>query len=164
MKNVTRELIMTKRGCGTIILRQGVYSDGQKWYTITAHGIETSICNADAMNRTYHSYLANKWEVKTPESEKKVASPDKPTPKTPKPETRFIFCAESKKIWATEYDRRKREALQDILHLKGKEYHDARIKLEKQLKKDMRVWEAENCVEVNKMLRQKKAEADAIQQ
>ena len=163
----TREIIMSKRGCGTVILRQGVYSDGQKWYTITAHGIETSICNADAMNRTYHSYLADNWKVKTPESEKKVASPEKPAPKpeeTPKPETRFIYCKESRKIWATEYDRRKREALQKIINLKGQEYHDARIKMEEELKKEMRAWESENAVEVNKMLRQRKAEADAIQQ
>jgi hypothetical protein len=161
----TREIIMSKRGCGTVILRQGVYSDGQKWYTITAHGIETSICNADAMNRTYHSYLADNWKVKTPESEKKVASPEKPEiPKTPKPETRFIFCSESRKIWAAEFDRRKKEGIKTILHLKGEEYKTARIKLEQEIRKDMRVWEAENCAEVNKMLRQRKAEADAIQQ
>lgn len=81
---------MVKKGIGTVILRQGAYSDGQKWYTITSHDIETSIRGADAMNRTFKSYLSSGWTVKPPKEEK-VAAPRKPQKEYP---DGFVWNAE----------------------------------------------------------------------
>lgn len=150
---------MTKKGYGKVTL---VQTEEPKYHYIV-NGIDAELNGPDALNQVYKDLKAKGYTVKVvPENEPKKEAPE--TPKPEKPETRFIYCKESRKIWATEYDRRKREALQKIINLKGQEYHDARIKMEEELKKEMRAWESENAVEVNKMLRQRKAEADAIQQ
>ena len=73
MKKVT----LVKRGFGAVVMEQGVYRDGTKWYTITENGITKSMLSADAMNLTYGQYLKAGWTVK-PETVKKETAKKAP--------------------------------------------------------------------------------------
>ena len=78
------KITMTKKGIGTVILQQGEYRDGQRYYTITANGVTTSLKDAYATNMAYKHYLAAGWTVKPEEAEKPeekaVAAPKEPKP------------------------------------------------------------------------------------
>lgn len=78
MNTITTIITMVKAGHGSVTLKQGQYSDGQKWYVMTANGIDTSINGPIAMNMAYKQYIANGWTVKPAKEEKKVAAPKPP--------------------------------------------------------------------------------------
>lgn len=83
MKNIIT-VSMAKRGIGTVVLKQGEYIDGTRFYTITANGITTSLKDGNALNMAYKQYLNAGWtakfEAEKPE-EKKAAAPKEPKPK-----------------------------------------------------------------------------------
>ena len=108
-------------------------------------------------NAIYLQLLSNGWK-KAKTEEKKAAAPKEPT-------KRFIFCRESKKIWAIEYSRKKAEMLEEIRpYFKDKDYPQKRRDMEDSLKAYMKSWEASKADEVNEMLQKQFAERAASQQ
>ena len=86
-QNITNIITMTKVGHGTVVMKQGQYSDGEKWYTLTANGIEVSMKSAVAMNMAYKQYLQEGWTVKPAKIEKAVKAPTQPKPKKTREES-----------------------------------------------------------------------------
>ena len=76
--NIATTINLKKRGVGTVTLASGTYTNGEKWYTITANGVTTSVVSATALNFAYKQYMANGWAVAQPKAEKKVAAPSQP--------------------------------------------------------------------------------------
>lgn len=68
------------------------------------------------------------------------------------PENRIIWSKDGRKIWACQRDHLRKLYLPAIANLRGKEYHEARMKIEKRVTEEMKVWEAENAPKINAFL------------
>lgn len=145
-------ITLTKRGVGTVTMVQN--TEGIVDIQLTG-GIGFYLKSDDA-NKLYQQYKDSGYTVKFGNTEKKVASPEKPT-------KRFIYCKESKQIWAKEYSRKKAEMMDQIRpYFKDKAvYSQKRAELEASLKAYMKSWEASKADEVNEMLQKKWAEKNA---
>lgn len=152
MLNIT----MTKRGIGTVNFTQS--SEGGM-VVVTLIGNISFETTPDGANELYTQYRHNGFTVK-PQKEKKVYAPKEPKAEKPKSK-RFIYCKESRQIWAKEYSRRIAEGRVKISSLKGNAYWEARHELETTVKAEMKVWEASKADEVNEMLQKHFAERDA---
>ena len=147
-------ITLTKRGVGTVTMVQN--TEGIVDIQLTG-GIGFYL-KSDEANKLYQQYKAAGYTVKFGNTEKKVAAPKEPT-------KRFIFCKESKKIWAIEYSRKKAEMLEEIRpYFKDKDYPQKRRDMEDSLKAYMKSWEASKADEVNEMLQKQFAERAASQQ
>ena len=147
-----KKVMLTKKGIGTVVFT--TTDDGK--FIVTVNGIDMPVTK-EAGNATYMAYRNAGWSIKE-QAEKKAAAPKPEKKKT----ERFIWGPETRKIWAVEFNRRKRLGIEAIKNLKGDEYRKARQELEATLKAEMKVWEAENAAQVNLEVLQRRAEKDAI--
>ena len=149
-------ITMTKKGVGSVNFTQS--SEGEGVIVTMPHGIVLTVSPSEA-NSIYKQYQDNGFTVK-PQKERKVSAPSEPNAEKPKSK-RFIYCKESRQIWAKEYSRRIAEGRVKISSLKGNAYWEARHELETTVKAEMKVWEASKADEVNEMLQKHFAERDA---
>ena len=147
---------MSKKGVATVtfIAEDYVLSGipGVK-YSIMVGGVTFPVHGELEMKSMYRQYKAAGYVLK-----------DVSAPKPQKqPENRILWCKEGKKAWAVEYNRRIQAGLPAIRSLKGKEYHEARVELDKKVKAEMKIWEAENAAQINQEILNRRAEAAAVQ-
>lgn len=73
------KITMSKKGNKRVVLEQGVYTTGQKWYRAVIGNVTFPVENAMSLNMIYTQFLNDGYTV-IKEKEPKVAAPKEPKP------------------------------------------------------------------------------------
>ena len=79
-----KKITMVKEGFADVILIQGEYSDGSRYYIVETQGVTLSLSGALALNNAYRQYIDSEYQV-LPDAPKK-AEPKLSAPKEQKPQ------------------------------------------------------------------------------